>query len=149
MELRQVIGYIESNNCLWAIRFEPVVQTHIQQHPAWISILNNVGVCNHCSHDTAKIVLASSFGKFQFMGFNIYGALGYRDFIGKFINDELAQNSLFNQFVTTLKINYSVDELQNDTAKRQHFAKEYNGPGNVIAYSARILDGIKHFRSLS
>lgn len=133
-----IIASIESSNADWAIRFE---------RRAFAAITNKGGNdttakiqrVHHCSADTARMLYATSFGRYQIMGFNLWGILRYSMTYAEFIADPDAQADAFNAFLIVKGIQYSPADLM-DAVKRRNFALRYNGSAK---YADRILAELK------
>jgi hypothetical protein len=138
--IEQVIAAIESGNNMFSMRFE--VQTYYGSNPkqTGMPLLLKIGQANHCNIQTAKMIAATSWGKFQIMGFELYAApLSFNYSVGAFMANSEMQNNVFNSYLLINGINFTVDDLRVDADKRAKFAERYNGPGNVANYSAKIL----------
>lgn len=144
MNLADVIAMIESGGNQYAQRFE---RAHLGEHAELISI---IGPANRISIATADVYAAMSHGLFQIMGFRLYGDksasprnLGYAGSLWKFLTDADLQREYFALYCARTKIDFTVDQLRADETRRALFAREYNGPGNVAAYSKKLLDTIE------
>lgn len=71
------------------------------------------------------------------MGFNLWGTLGYRYNLARYLTNQTDQAETFAAFLTVNQINWTLADLLADPAKLDQFAATYNG--NVSAYSAAIL----------
>lgn len=131
--ISQLIALVESNNNPSAARHEPAYVVT----PSWVAKLSaaNPG----WSQDTYKTFASTSFGLYQIMGDWIY-ATGYRGTLMNFWSNTTIQDAAFINVLDIKGIDYTLDEVINDQAKRENFARHYNGPGNIQAYSQRILD---------
>lgn len=129
-----VIGRIESGNNPAAIRFEARV---FGSAPDLSPIIATIGKCNACNNATARVLYSCSFGEYQIMGFNLWGALDYRYNLARYLVNSADQAETFAAFLDVNKINFTLADLLSDPAKLDQFAATYNG--NVAAYSAAIL----------
>lgn len=138
ISVAQIIAHVETGNNPHELRFEPATYSALPMNPppAKAQILVNIAHLHHCSSGTARMIYSTSWGKYQMMGFNLYGMLGYQGNIFQYAEDDAAQDQTFERFVTLNKIVCTVDDFK-DPAKRAHFAQVYNG--NPDAYSAMIL----------
>lgn len=125
-----LIAQVESNGNPYACRFEPAYTP--RQWPAMARLAN-------CSESTAKVLCAMSFGLYQIMGDNLI-ALGVTVSPLAYCADTNLQLATFNKFLDRNRINFSLDGLISYSINRETFSRAYNGPGNVAAYSQRILD---------
>lgn len=129
--LAQLIAKCESNNDQFAVRFERLY------HPK----SDNVSKLAHQSRitfTTAEILCSMSFGYYQIMGDNLV-SLGLEGSIIEYCASPQLQDVFFNRYCTQNHCVYSLEEILTDQTKREDFAKKYNGPGNITAYSQRLL----------
>jgi hypothetical protein len=137
--LFSVISKIESNNRLYAMRFEP--------NWAYFTMgdLQLIAGINQCDIETAKIIAKTSFGSVQIMGSNLYdpSLCGINVPIGVFFNTYSYQIDAFNAFTQKRGIAYTVNDLANYPSMRLKFAQIYNGNGQ--AYSAAIVSALRSF----
>ena len=131
--LAAIIAQIESSGSDYALRFEPG-----QYDPAAATpLIFSIARVNDCSDDTARVISACSWGRYQIMGFNLYGSLGLAVPAIQFCADTSLQLAFFAKFLTANNINVPWSALKNDSTALYHFAKTYNGDGT--AYSAVML----------
>jgi len=95
-DFKKLISYVESNNNSFAIRFESELYKHAKSDP---KILETIKSINVCSTATAKMIYCSSWGKYQIMGFNIYGICKFDREIGAFLCNEWDQDKAFKTFL--------------------------------------------------
>lgn len=131
--LAHLVGQIESGNWYGAIRFEPHVYFACLNGKYQNSFAKARSV-NRCSKETACAIVATSWGRFQIMGFNVYDYLGLNMPVATFLGDREAQEDAFWNFVMRRKIDYSLDDLCVE-AKRLRFARTYNGS---LTYADKI-----------
>lgn len=127
--ISQLVAQTESNNKLYALRFEPAY------HPLQANVLKCVAANKPMSYVTAEGICASSFGKYQIMLDNVY-QLGYAGTALDFWANSDIQETYFKKFIIWKGIDYSLAEIISDKTKREHFAKRYNGS---IAYADRLM----------
>lgn len=139
--LRDIIALVESNDNTCAIRFEPTIYAKSDTMP--VRILNAILDANKCSQKTAQMIYSTSWGRYQIMGFNLYGLLAWKKSIVEYLVDPFTtQDISFDDF--TAEIRRSTGEASWDgtrftnVAAQQSFARWYNGPGNVPAYMGRM-----------
>lgn len=125
----QLIARIESNNNAHAMRYEPAFRIDELT-------LTKARKYQKVTHATAGIILKTSWGKYQMMGYNIY-FLGYQSDIIDFCTNMSHQDKMFQEFLEYHNINYTLEELKTDETKRNHFAKVYNGS---LSYADKILE---------
>lgn len=149
VRLIDLIARAESADNPFAIRFEPHVYKRVEN--LFGPSLNKISDIHSCSRATARMIYASSFGRFQIMGFNLYS--GYLEIeIGNaftFLNDTVKQNAAFDAYVTKAGINYEVADLISDPKKMLRFSRLYNGPrndgiGGNYDYADRLLKVYKN-----
>ena len=141
-DLASVIKAIESGGNPHAVRFEPVAY----QDWAWVPAMDRIQVKHKCSKDTAKMIACTSWGLYQLMGVNIFDPRYPKDAetpldppdVFAFVGDTGMQDLLFAAFLRAKGLNYTLEELLADDVKMAAFARAYNGPGNVAAYSDLI-----------
>lgn len=88
----------------------------------------------------------TSWGLYQLMGVNVFDPRYPKDpetpldppDVFAFVGDAGMQDVLFSAFLRAEGISYTLDELLADDVKMATFARAYNGPGNVQAYSDLI-----------
>jgi hypothetical protein len=127
--LSQLIAEVESADNQYAMRNEPA-------HKPADEFVSQARTYNACSLDTAHMICATSWGKYQMMGDNLYW-LGYKGSVGAFLCNPETQLNFFNLYIAKRKIDYKLMEMLADNTKLLHFATLYNGNGS--AYSARML----------
>lgn len=135
--LSEVIARVESGNNQYAVRFEPEVFERFSRDSAkFVSILGWIQRVHSCSQSTAMAIAATSWGKYQLMGENLWPHI--EDSFWTYGAAPLLQDQTFGDFLIRRGINYSLEEIMTDAVKRYHFISEYNGPGNIDAYWASI-----------
>jgi hypothetical protein len=137
--LFSVISQIESNNRLYAMRYEPL----------WgyftMGDLQLIAAINQCDIETSRIIAKTSWGATQIMGSNLYDTslCGINVPIGVFLNTYSYQLDAFNAFTQKRGIAYTVNDLVNSPSMRLKFAQIYNGNGP--AYASAIVSALRYF----
>lgn len=143
----QVIAYVESKGDSFAYRFEPLTYAstlNTQGKTAMQQILAQIVKVHNCSYQSARVIYSSSFGKYQIMGFNLYGQLNVQKSFGEFMTDDSLQDLAFNTFLKQKNIaSITVDQLATDKNTRIKFGNIYNGNGND--YAGSIVSALQHF----
>lgn len=136
-----VIGWIESRNDPFALRFEPSVFSGSRFVD--YALLQVIQQCNNCSEDTSRVIASTSWGAFQVMGFNLYNSpFNYRGKIATFACDANKQLQIFYDYVDVKNIAYTVSDLAASALKREHFGLLYNGSAS---YADNIVASLKHY----
>ena len=129
--LSQLIAQVESSGDNFAIRFEPAY------HPNPARVATLAHACDF-TYNTSEILLACSWGCYQIMGDNLVD-MGLRVSPAAYCASQDTQDKFFAEYCTRANCFYTLDEVISDEEKRLYFAHQYNGPGNVVAYAARML----------
>lgn len=146
LQLSDVIAEVESGGDPLAERFEGEIWY------AWYDgrradidrIWPVIQKIHNCSKLTAAAIACTSYGKFQIMGFNLYGFIGVTAHHVRYQNDEGPgwQSATFQTFLISRGINYTLDEIRSDAAKRALFIDRYNGPADTADYWASMQRAI-------
>lgn len=153
--LREVVATTESGGDRGAIRFEPTVYatlklTDDRTQNATGALIRLVERINGCSPDTARIILASSWGAYQVMGETLYGSLGYESPIRDYWSSDDDQDASFDRYAGLVGITGSqltdASWIAGEGIEPLRFAAAYNGPGDPSGYLARL---VQEYRSLS
>lgn len=143
----QVIAYVESKGDSFAYRFEPLTYAstlNTQGKTAMQQILAQIVKVHNCSYQSARVIYSSSFGKYQIMGFNLYGQLNVQKSFGEFMADDSAQYIAFNSFLIRKNLsNIYISDLAGSKVTRIKFGNIYNGNGND--YALAIENALQHF----
>lgn len=136
LQLFTLLARVESNAEQFAVRFEPA-HTSSPAHIA--QMVNACGGPGQCSLRTAVVLCSMSFGLYQIMGDELMAMrMPYSPL--EMIADSAKQDQWLTTYLTMDSLQHvTADDIGNDEAIREHFATLYNGPGNVAAYSARLL----------
>ena len=130
--LADLIAQVESAGNQFACRIEPLYV------PKGANVIKLAALA-HISQSTAYALCKMSWGMFQEMGSNLIDA-GLNVSTIEFASDTIMQIDYFDKYCTTNHIKFTLNDVINDEAKRNLFAHNYNGPGNVQVYSKRMLD---------
>lgn len=138
--LSAVIAQVESGNDPWKTRYEPTVYArYASVGDGGASVLAHqikaFETLHGCSPDTARMLLSTSWGRYQAMGFNL------NQHVVKFAADAAAQDAEFARFVGAIGV--TGDQMADaswlsDDAAGLAFAAKYNGPGQPAAYLAAL-----------
>ena len=143
MRLPNLISEIESSHRPVAIRFEPHVysRTGDGRYAEAVEAARDV---HGISFDTARMVVSTSWGFYQIMGFNLWaprnvGGLEYKATYFDFLDDVEVQNNCFKMFCEDRKIYFSIEQMAKEKSVRELFAKKYNGSIKYADKIERIL----------
>lgn len=139
--LGDVIKRVESDNNPYALRFEVTVYDRMLRKVPRHPVLFVIKDANKCSDRTAGMIAATSWGAWQLMGFNVYGSGKYTRSIGEFLGSVAEQNLAAGYFLDGIGYSASQDFAKIDVV---NFARLYNGPGNISAYSDKLLRAAYH-----
>ena len=136
-QLAEAIARIESSCCDSALRFEPAYSPS----PAAFDALDKI--CTWSSA-TKHFALASSWGRYQIMGDNLYDTCGVTLDPIAYCADRVAQDAAFYEFLKADGLEtLTAAQLASSLALRVRFARSYNGPGNVDAYALSIAQSLQ------
>ena len=130
--LAQLIAHVESNNNSLAVRFEPEYSTA----PHIIAAMKEIA---DCSYNTAKVLCAMSWGKYQIMGANLI-SLGLKDSPLQYVANDAMQDDFFHRYCAADHLTLTLADIQQSRDKRRLFCRLYNGPGNVDGYESRLIE---------
>ena len=141
--LAQVIARVESADNPYALRFEPATYLNIGQsrfEPA----RDRAKSINACSADTANMILSTSWGRFQMMGFNLF-AKASTPCVGQYLASDAAQLFALSGMLApwAMSPDDNADWILTNPQRVASLATRYNGPGNVADYSARLVAAYK------
>jgi len=140
MKLSRLIANVESNDNQWALRFEPGTYMSAGSNDKAAQIFASIIEVHACSRTTAQMIYSTSWGKYQLMGFNLYGPMKLTTLpVGQFLAFPKYQDSAFLKFLVTRKY----DDLEvplGDDDWMEVFARWYNGPANVAGYVKRVRE---------
>ena len=124
--LSEVVAQLESSNNLLSMRYEPAWTPQHDQSAA------SYATGGWIDEVTAAVICKTSWGKYQIMGDNLYGALGYDGTIVEFLNSPLRQLRYFQAFLRTIGSADVVFSAMSE-ADKVAFGAAYNGNGPVYA----------------
>jgi hypothetical protein len=136
-KLSAAIAAIESSGDPWATRFEPALYWR-QQWMHRPSTIGEIMTACRCNAATARVIYCTSFGLYQIMGFNLYGACNVRVSAGEYMSNAALQNDALASFLRTAGFAATADDLLRDNKLLMHFATMYNGVGNVANYANKL-----------
>ena len=127
--LSEVVAQVESANNPFSMRFEP----------AWIPH-NELAAQKYATggwidEPTAAMICKTSWGKYQIMGDNLYGQLGYDGSLVDYLISPIRQLKYFQSFLRTIGFS-DVDFSALSNSQLDAFAMKYNGSA-VYADSLR------------
>ncbi len=135
--LLEVVAQVESNNNPAAVRFEKAAFE--AQGCGAISIRKIIARNGGCSPETAGMIYWSSWGRFQIMGFSLYGAfIDYPGNLRQFWTADAEQEQVFRRFIGSCGWTGDTDFASFTTGHVMDFARFYNGPGNVNGYADKL-----------
>lgn len=154
VDLFTLIGRVETANDSHQLRFEPTVFAKVNTPGTYSdrahAIVALIQKANACSLGTARMIFSTSWGEVQMMGFNIYGACGFKGRVVDFLTDPLqadgrreVQVSAFHAFLKSEGLADCTPEvLAGNAPLRLHFAIKYNGS---IDYVKPLIAALRHF----
>lgn len=143
VKLCDVLARVESGGSLGALRFEPATYARLSaDHTLYKAARAACIQANQCSDGTATMILSTSWGKYQLMGFNLYPASVSK--ISDILASEPIQTALLDNLLSHhYNAKADASAVITDDTKRAELARFYNGPGNVSDYSAKLLAAYK------
>lgn len=130
--IAQLVAFVESNNNMYAIRFEQSYLNRVKNTDAMAQRLN-------ITHTTARFLLSCSWGKYQIMGENLWN-MGIRVSPIKYCDDTDMQDISFHTYCVINNCDYTLSQILNDNESRIDFATKYNGPENPDGYSKLLMN---------
>lgn len=136
--LGNLIRHVESNNEGNALRFEPHVYKRASDGEYALAQGRAMGV-NHCSKATGAMIIATSWGAAQIMGFNLYGGkVDLKVTIGEYLASRPIQDEALDKFLRSIGYELGTDVSAWTPGQFASFARMYNGPGAPAAYVKRM-----------
>lgn len=138
LNISQLISRVESDDNQFAMRFEPACSPKTAEA---VKYAREQGV----SLSTAQVCMCTSWGLFQIMGYNLLTS-GLSVSLVQFCSNPQMQNIYFQKFLVANgldQITQDFGDFISDPALVRKFATVYNGPGNVDAYIARMMECAK------
>lgn len=154
--LAEVVAIVESDGNSSAIRFEPGVYatfklTDDQTANSIGALIRQIEGIHNCSPDTARVILSSSWGRFQVMGETLYGN-GYGSGIVAYLSsdaDQIASFETFCRFAGMADADLAdCSWLLGTDPRALQFATRYNGPGQPTEYLARLRQAYSEVEGL-
>ena len=141
--LAQVIARVESADNPYALRFEPATYLNIGQSRFDIA-RERAKLANKVSTDTANVILSTSWGRFQIMGFNLYAKESTPGIIAFAVSDSAQKIALASMLAPwAMSPDEDASWILSSPDRLAAFATRYNGPGNVADYSLRLVGAYK------
>ena len=128
--LSDVVAHAESAGNRNAVRFEPVV---FRKQKASFTLAHFI-TGTALSGDTARALGACSWGKFQIMGYNIYGVCGYQKTLAEYLVSDTDQLNTFIKFIAP-RNNILFEKMLSNVADLNEFSRHYNGS---VAYAETL-----------
>lgn len=144
-DLATIISMVESSGNPRAMRFEP---TAFANWP-WSDTMGIIKAKHGCSEATARMIACTSWGQYQLMAENIFARnmTAYQvnpTDVFSFVSDTALQEQAFHAFLQIRGIDFTLDDILSDPQKMRKFVERYNGPGDIDAYTKRIM----HFATI-
>jgi muramidase (phage lysozyme) len=134
VQISDVISGIESGGNIYAARYEP------QWRYLTDAMISETCKIHKCSIVTARMLLSTSWGKYQIMGAVLF-ELGYRQrIIPDFFHPQM-QEVYFSKYLASRKISNDISQLLTEEGRR-FFATKYNGNGAVQQYADKIKSAL-------
>jgi|SRR5580658_2569534 hypothetical protein len=145
LNLAAVIAQVESDGRDISPRFEPTLYYELAADPTPErgKIIGAIGTIHFCNQTTARMIAATSWGRYQILGENLYSVCQCSVDVFTLVNEPLEQDAMFENFVQARGIDFTIEDLIADSAKRTKFITAWNGPGNVQAYWTLMQNAIK------
>jgi len=135
IDLPTLIAHAESDDNAFAMRYEPVAYTAMVAP----GVLDAIMKPNKCNQSTARVIRATSWGRFQIMGFNLYASPALAVSVGWYMADDQLQAQQFARFCHDHDCWMAPGDLHDDV-KLLRFAVIYNGPRSPEMYRQRLKD---------
>ena len=145
LNLAAVIAQVESSGRDISPRFEPTLYYELTADPTPErgKIIGAIGTIHFCNQTTARMIAATSWGRYQILGETLYSVCQCSVDVFTLVNEPLEQDAMFENFVQARGIAFTIEDLIMDSAKRQLFIEKYNGPDNIQAYWTKIQEAVK------
>lgn len=149
--LADVIEQNESGGIAGSIKFEPkTFQSFQSAGLSWArGSFPRIERLHNCDQVTAEMIAATSWGLYQIMGFNLYdeGTCNLQVDVGAYLASRELQAGALADFLRVQRIDFTVQEIEGDLARRLQFIRAYNGPGDVAGYWALTQRSIAFLRA--
>lgn len=138
--LARIIAQVESSQFPFAIRYEPGIKSFQPELLRLIYKGNRLADADKFGYSaTARVIYATSYGKFQVMGYELY-QLGFTGAVGEYLGNEEEQERMFSMFLNAKRINSAWESLKANQPALTQFALKYNGSDQ---YANRMLGAAK------
>lgn len=143
LDLAAVIAAVETNDNPFAIRFEQALMAQwAAMTPVRSAILAAIASLHDCSHDTARMIACTSWGRYQILGENLYDRGLVNVTVFAYVADPKLERLAFDAFLIRKEIGFALQDIIDDETKRAKFIAAYNGPAGVADYWARMQAAI-------
>lgn len=129
MKLSEIIAHVESDNNKLAFRFEEELYKQYDAKKVGRRVFNYVKRIHNCSDNSAKVILSSSWGKYQILGINLYNICSIGKTVFEYLYDENLQDQTFQVFIDkAVRINEKelMQELDELCKVKHRLMLEYN-----------------------
>ena len=145
LDLAAVVAQVETNDNPFAIRFEQALMAQwAAMNPVRGAILAAIASLHDCSHDTARMIACTSWGRYQILGENLYDRALVNVTVFAYVADPKLERLAFDALLIRKDVAFALQDIIDDEAKRQKFIAAYNGPSGVADYWARMQAVISH-----
>jgi hypothetical protein len=104
--------------------------------PAQRDVLDKIAKLHECTRSTAVAIACTSWGRWQFLGATLYSETKFVGTVFEFVENELNQHLAFTEWLARHK--FDPDLVLVDPSETERFAREWNGPGAVSEYLAKM-----------
>ena len=129
--LSDVVAQVESNNNPLAMRFEEAAYKANSPTAASHLAIHRYATGGYVSLYTAHMIAYTSWGKYQIMGYNLYGKCGWQHPLADFLITDDAQIAMFRRFIAPKFSDVPFPTMAEHELLA--FAKMYNGNGPVYS----------------
>ena len=145
--LAECIAEVESAGNQNALRFEPVVWRHLDNHP-FVNGEFFEAAGGWIDSDTSAMIAATSFGLYQILGVNIWNG-SYKGTMCEYLSDLSVQAACLRDFFIHNLPNYDPfgDASKLTMADLQTIGRIYNG--NAVLYGKALADAYHTLASRS
>ena len=140
--LSKIVASVESLNNIHALRFEEKLYTSYQKRKVKTDI---VRLINKCSLRTAYMIMATSWGKYQILGYNLYNKLNYDKPIGYYLNEPDEQDFTFIEYIKKFFQTPDVENYARKIINELDQLKELKSFYGVINFKDVL---VKHFDNI-
>ena len=150
-DLAAVISQVESGDNPYRLRFEPAIFARwATPNATELQIMGRIQQIHDCSRDTARMIAATSWGRYQILGENLYDFVcGLQTDVFSFVEDDEAQAACFEAFIRNRGVAFTLEQIEADRTMREQFIATYNGPSDVDVYWGRMQAAIKALAATS